>query len=293
MIHSMTGYGAARTRVRNGELVIEVRSVNGKYLECRCSLPRELMSLETDVRNTVKSTLARGNINVFVSFSNEKDSAAGFIDETSILQSLSELKRIARKAGISTDGSLDTVLRIAAMNENGTKCVVPSQLKAPLRKTLSEALKKLSTLRQREGAALAKDLKKRAASVKRETDKVRKLAPNVAAGYRKRITQQLQKLAAECNGDFDPVRVITETGVFAERTDITEELIRIDSHLDQFNATVKKGGVVGKRLDFLLQELFREINTTGNKANSAAVSGHVVRMKEELEKMREQAQNIE
>jgi len=289
----MTGYGAARTRVRNDELVVEVRSVNGRYLECRCSLPRELMSLETDVRSTVKSTLNRGNINVFVSLSNDKESAAGLIDEQRILDALSELKRIARKAGIEPAGSLDTVLRIAAMNENGAKCIVPAKLKKPLKAALQEALQKLSSLRQREGAALARDMKKRATAVRRETEKIRKLAPNVIKGYRKRIKQQLDTLSAESKMDFDPVRIITEIGVFAERTDITEELIRIDSHLDQFNATLEKGGVVGKRLDFLLQELFREINTTGNKANSAAVQSHTVRIKEELEKMREQAQNIE
>lgn len=289
----MTGYGAARSRTRNGELVVEVRSVNGRYLECRCSLPRELMSLETDVRKTVKSVLSRGNVNVFVSITSDKDSVAGIIDEERVLKAIDRLKKTARRAGITADGTLDTVLRLAAMNDNGTSCIHPAHYRKPLRKTLSTALEKLMQLRKREGTALARDLRKRVAVVQRETNRIRKLAPNVTNAYKKRIRQQLEILAAECNIDFDPVRVITETGVFAERTDITEELIRMDSHIDQFNATLEKGGVIGKRLDFLLQELFREINTTGNKANSAVVSGHVVRIKEELEKMREQVQNIE
>jgi uncharacterized protein (TIGR00255 family) len=293
MIYSMTGYGAARLRMRNGELVVEVRSVNGRYLECRCSMPRELMSLETDVRNTVKSVLSRGNINVFVSVSSDKDTVSGIIDEERVLKAIDQLKKTARRAGITADGSLDTVLRLAAMNDNGTSYINPAHYKNPLKKTLSAALEKLVQLRKREGTALARDLRKRITAVQREITRIRKLAPKVTKAYKKRIRQQLETLAVECNIEFDPVRVITETGVFAERTDITEELIRMDSHIDQFNATLEKGGVVGKRLDFLLQELFREINTTGNKANSAAVSGHVVRIKEEIEKMREQVQNIE
>ena len=289
----MTGYGASRARVRGGELSVEIRSVNGRFLEFRCSLPRELMVLETDVRDAVKHELKRGNVNVFVSYSTRQAGTAEIVDEARVRRAYTQLKRIAKSTGISAETTLDTLLRIVMLTENAFQGIEPEKLKRPLRTALQNALEGVQDLRAKEGEALERDLRKRSARIRREVDKIKQHAPEVVEQYTDRITRQLTQLAEQNGMTFDPVKVLTETGVFAERIDITEELTRIDSHLNQFDNAISKGGVIGKRLDFILQELFRETNTAGNKANSAKVSEHIVVVKEELEKMREQVQNIE
>lgn len=272
---------------------MEIRSVNGRFLECRCSVPREMMLLELEIRDAVKRVLKRGNVTVVVSYSTRPREAGKLIDESGTRRVLEQLQQVAKKAKISTDATLDTLLRIATLTENAAPGIELEAINRPLRTALKEALQGVMELRAKEGEALAKDMRKRAARIRGEMKKISALAPEVVTRYVERIRRQLDQLAEQSGTAFDPVKVVTETGVFAERIDITEEVTRMDSHLEQFETALETGGVIGKRLDFIVQELHREINTAGNKANSAEISRHIVTVKEELEKLREQAQNIE
>ena len=162
-------------------------------------------------------------------------------------------------------------------------------------KATAQAIKSHIDSRSKEGSALVADIKPRVKIINSKVAEIKKLTPLVVKAYQKRILDKIDKLKnlLDAEGEIDPVKIITEIGIFSERVDITEELIRLKAHTATFLKTLKKGGVIGKRLDFILQEMFRETTTIGNKCNNADISGAVVIMKEELEKMREQVQNLE
>ncbi len=289
----MTGYGAGRARLRGGTLDVELRSVNGRLCDIRCNFARELLPLEADVRELVKTRVARGQVTVFARLTPGAAGRAAIIDEAQARRAIATLKKIAKSVGIASEGNLDTLLRLQMLAEPAEPTVAVDELRAPVMKAVRQALRQLVGTRAKEGAALARDLRQRGRSVEREANAIGKQAPEVVKRYQARIRQRLESLQAECGVEFDPVRVLTEVGIFSERVDITEEVTRLRSHLDQFKVALNQGGRIGKRIDFILQEMFREANTIGNKCGSAAIATRVVAIKEELEKMREQAQNIE
>ena len=294
MICSMTGYGAgkARTRAANATIEVELRSVNGRSRDIRCNFPREFSALENTVRELVKKHLSRGQITVFLKYNQENADVIPF-DKKQICKAVSEFKKLAKSAGLSPEGNLDTLLRFISNNNIAQESISIEKLKVPLMKATAQAIKSHIDSRAKEGAALVKDIKSRIKVIDNKVSAIKKLAPQVVKSYQKRIAKRIDQLRKQTGVEFDPVRIITETGIFSERVDITEEIIRLKAHTETFVKTLKKGGVIGKRLDFILQEMFRETTTIGNKCNNAEISGHVVIMKEELEKMREQVQNLE
>ena len=291
MTYSMTGYGAGKARA--GKIIIdaEIKSVNGRGCDIRCNFPRELLALENDVRDVVKKQLSRGQITVFLNCSFGNDSSIS-IDEAQIKKSITQLKKIAKASGLSQEGNLDTLIRFLSNGNIVQKSFSVEKMRVPVMRAVSQAVKSNLLSREKEGCELIKDITSRVKNLHSKVTQIKKLAPLTVEAYTQRINRRLNQLKEQTGIEFDPVRVITETGVFAERVDITEEVIRLIAHIKTFQTTIKRGKVIGKRLDFLLQEMFRETTTIGNKCNNAKISSIVVTMKEELEKMREQAQNI-
>ncbi len=288
----MTGYGAGKARAANATIEVELRSVNGRSRDIRCNFPREFSVLENNVRELVKKQLSRGQITVFLKYIQGNTDTVPF-DKKQICQAVEEFKKLAKSAGLSPEGNLDTLLRFISSNNIAQENISVEKLKTPLMKATAQAIKSHIDSRAKEGAALVKDIKSRIKIIDNKVGAIKKLAPQVVKSYQERIAKRIEQLRKLTGVEFDPVRIITETGIFSERVDITEELIRLKAHIDTFVKTLKKGGVIGKRLDFILQEMFRETTTIGNKCNNAEISGHVVIMKEELERMREQVQNLE
>ncbi len=289
----MTGYGSGHARTKAAQVDVEVRTVNNRYFDVRFNFPRECVVLEAEGRERIQARIARGTVTVLMFVRQVAGVTPLAVDEAHAHAVVARLKRLALKAGLRPDGSLDTLLRVPGLVRVDNEALDPARIRAPFMKALDTALDQLIASRSREGAALAKDMRGRIAHVRAAARAIERLAPKVTERFTARLTKRFEELREQTGVEFDPVRILTETGVFAERADIAEELTRINSHLDHFASTLATGGTVGKRLDFILQELFREITTVGNKANSADISRHAVGVKEELEKLREQAQNLE
>jgi len=272
---------------------VEVRSVNGRYLEVRVNLPRELASLESEVRERVKARVVRGQVTVHVALTPARNGEAYVLDEGVLARAAAQLKRAARVADVPAEISMDTLLRIPGVLRSQEQALNAPALGALVCAALERALGRLVAVRQREGAALTRDMIKRVKHVAREFEHVARAAPRVAARVKQRLAQRMREAAKACATEFDPVRMVMEGGIAVDRVDITEELTRARSHVEQMLAALGGSESAGRRIDFLLQELFREATTAGNKANCAEIASHVVTIKEELEKLREQAQNLE
>lgn len=290
-VRSMTGFGSERLLLPLGEILTEIKSVNGKSLDIRLNLPRGFFALEMEIRKRIREKISRGTLQLQITILNSKENTFDLAFDR--LQKLSEkLKEQCELIGFKPEGNIDTLLRLYQLEKEDEPAELEEEAAAVLT-CVDSALEKLLETRQLEGAKLRQDLLDRLPALKGIVSKIKQLAPSVVSDYKKRITEQLKELSAASGVPFDPVRILTEVGVFSEKVDITEELTRLSCHLELYQNTLSSGGVIGRKLDFITQEAFREITTCGNKASNAEISSLVVAMKEELEKMREQAQNIE
>ncbi|EKP93745.1 YicC/YloC family endoribonuclease [Thermaerobacter subterraneus] len=291
MVRSMTGFGHAGAQSAEHRLAVEVRTVNHRFLDVAVRLPREYGALEDRIRRAVTQHIERGRVDVTVRIDRLTSPVRGVHVDTHLAhayyEALKELRRVLRLPGsIDVDMLLDLpdVLRVEQAEED------LDALWAALAPLLDAALRQVVAMREAEGAALAQDLAQRAARVEAQVEAVAGRAPEVVQAYRRRLEGRLAEW-----GDLavDPQRVAAEVALMAERSDISEECVRLRSHCRQFRELLAQGGPVGRRLDFLLQEMHREINTIGAKAADLDIAGRVVEVKAELEKMREQVQNVE
>lgn len=290
----MTGYGRGEATRDGVKVTVEVSSVNRKQGEVQVSLPRELEALEPRVREAIHQQVARGRLSARVTVQPVASNGAGYLRVNAALASnyASELRRLAKTLDLSGGLTLDALLRLPGVIgpealEASTEALWPL-----IERALAQALTQLVKARAREGAHLARDLRSRIATMRRLTHQIRRRAPQVARDYRRNLLARIQSLGIE-TVSADDERVLKEVVFFADRADITEELTRLESHFGQFDDCAKSGEAVGRMLDFLAQEMGREVNTIGSKANDATISRAVVSLKAELEKFREQAQNIE
>lgn len=290
-LRSMTGFGTARVVLPIGEALVEVKSVNGKNLDARFSLPQECFALEMELRRLLKERLGRGTVHLRLTIQNG-GSAAGSASPERLAGRVAELRELAGRLGLGQEGNLDTLIRLCKLEaESGVSDL--EEYQEQILQGTAAALDDLVAAREREGEVLRQDLLERLGRLAELRERIVKLAPAVVEDFNRRLTARLEELSRTAGVPFDPVRILTEVGVFSERADIAEELTRLASHFALYETALREGGVAGRRLDFVNQEIFREITTLGNKAMSAEISPLVVKMKEELEKMREQAQNIE
>jgi uncharacterized protein (TIGR00255 family) len=292
MIKSMTGYGRREAAVGTGSVVVEVRAVNHRYCEVVTRLPRTLSVLEEQLKKTVQGRCQRGRIELTVSLSGEREGGKTLRLDRSLARQyyrvLRELQKDLRLGGTIDISLLAGFRDLVSMSDQPTE---DPRLARTVSRLLTGALSDLDAMRRREGRALASDVMARLRAIRTEKQAVRARAPHVVRAYFERLKTRVATLTGQ--DPADPGRLHQELAQYADRCDITEELTRLDSHLAQFETAIKRREAVGRTLDFLLQEMGREVNTIGSKANDAEIATHVVRMKGELEKIREQVQNIE
>jgi uncharacterized protein (TIGR00255 family) len=289
-MRSMTGYGRGTALFDGRQIAIELSAVNRKQAEIALSLPRALLELEPRMRDEINAHISRGRLTVAVGLhARGGNQAAVNLGAARLYRD--QLEALRRTLKLGGEITLDQVLRGPGVLDSENVEIEVEKAWPAVRKALRTALRHFVQMRKREGKTLAADLRARALSIETKTREITVLAPQVAAHHRSALLDRAAKAALEINPSDE--RLLKEIVFFADRSDISEELTRLRSHLDQFLEHLKKEEPVGRTLDFLLQELFREINTIGNKANFLAISQIVVTVKTELEKLREQVQNIE
>ena len=291
---SMTGYGRGDSSTKGVQLAVEISSVNRRQVEVAVSLPSELDSLDADLRKIVLASVARGRVSGRVTLQrlSGKANRSILINEAQAEAYKKTLAKLADEMGLRDDLSLETILRLPGVMEAGEDEVDPVAMLPTLKRALGQALGQLQDMRSKEGANLGRDLTKRLASLRRITKRVAKRAPKVVEHHRTRLLERLAKADIDV-ADADDERFLREVVYFTDRSDISEELTRLESHFDQVDGCLISNEPVGRKLDFLAQEMFREVNTIGSKANDSEISQEVVTLKTELEKIREQVQNVE
>ena len=292
LVKSMTGYGRAVETVGGREFTVEVRSVNNRYLDCTVKLPRSLSFAEDTVKQAVKNTISRGKVDVFVSTRSEGgDDVTVSLNETVVEGYLAAMEQMAQRYGIKNDVSVSV---LASMNDVFTldkPQVDEQQLLCDLMQVVHRALEGYDAMRKTEGQALEQDLRSRGRTILDLVAAVEAGSAQTVIDYRTRLENKLREVLE--NTSIDESRILTEAAIFADKVAVDEETVRLRSHLDQMNAMLTTGGAVGRKLDFLLQEMNREANTIGSKCSDVRLARVVVDIKAELEKIREQTQNIE
>ena len=292
MIRSMTGFGRRQTTWQDGSVTVEVRSVNHRFLEVACRLPRPLNQLEETFKKAVQQRCTRGRVDLTVSIQGGRYRVGTVSLDQSLATQYHQALRTLKKS-LKLSGAIDLAL-IAGLRDVVSVSDLPPEdpkLRKLVGRLVAESLDDLVRMRLREGTALTKDMLARLKMIGEHRLSIAARAPLLTQDVFDRMKGRVEKLLGEPAPDVS--RLNQELAIFADRTDITEELVRLDSHMVQFEQTLKRAEPVGKTLDFLLQEISREVNTIGSKANDAEIAGHVIQMKSELERIREQVQNIE
>lgn len=289
----MTGFGQGFAQGHGLRVEVEISSVNRKQLDVLVNLPRPLAALEPWVVEKISHAMSRGRVQVQVSLQTTRGAAATEvrIDDRLAAASLKEMRRVAKKLGIADDITLSDLLRIhgvMVLHEAGEDV---DAVRPAIEKALDRAMRAFALMRKREGEALAKDFLKRIDVMTALTVRIGRRAPALADQYRATLRERIRTLAGAVA--ISDERIEKEVVMFADRADISEELTRLQSHLQQARGMLRQKEPAGRSLDFLAQEMFREINTIGSKAADATISAVVVQFKAELERLREQAQNIE
>jgi len=293
MVKSMTGFGRGEAEGQGYKLTVECKSINNRYLEVAPRMPRQLLSLEDGLKKTVGSYAARGRVDVFVTLEETEDKPKTLkTDKELALAYQQGIKEIAALCGIEDKLTPEMLVRLPgvfSMEKSDDDLEVIGSL---LNEALAAALTQLVAMRKQEGDKLAADLLMRRDTVLAAVAEIEKRSPLVVEEYSQKLKARIVELL-DSDKPFDEGRFATEVAYFADRSSITEELIRLDSHLGQLKELLNSDESVGRKLDFLMQELNREINTVGSKANDLAINKLVIDVKSELEKIREQVQNIE
>lgn len=292
MIRSMTGYGKDEVRLENGRITVEIRSLNHRYGEVFVKLPRSILPLESEVRKCIAERLKRGKIETFIQL--EGTGGAGGTPKVNIPLAKAYYEAFAmmkESLGLHDPVPLSLIAsqKEILLTEDSEES--PESIRDVLMEAVKKAVDHLDTMRLREGMALLEDLRARLQLLSEHFARVEERSPNAAAENIARYRTRVMQLA-EGSG-VEEVRIAQEIALMADRWDINEEMVRFKSHLKQFDETLEMDEPIGRKLDFIIQELNREVNTMGSKANDAEITSMIVELKAELEKIREQVQNIE
>jgi uncharacterized protein (TIGR00255 family) len=288
----MTGYGRGQSSFDGAKFSVELNSVNRKQSDVTVNLPREFSELEPRVRELINTRVSRGRLNVVVAFQGGASLAPRLsIDATLAGAYYKEMEKLRKELGAAGEITIETILRSPGVLRMPEESIEIENAWPHLESALAEALNDLIQMREKEGKHLAKDLIKRLKLVRQSLRKIKQLHPGVVKKYRAALHERISRAGLEVQIDDD--RLVREVIMFADKSDVSEELIRLESHLAQFAHTLRKVEPVGRTLDFITQEIYREFNTLGAKANDAEISQLVVTCKSEMEKIREQIQNIE
>ncbi|MDO8722587.1 MAG: YicC/YloC family endoribonuclease [Syntrophales bacterium] len=293
MIKSMTGYGRAETILKGKRTVAEIKSLNHRYLEVSLRLPPTLASLEMEIKKKIANVFSRGKIevNIRMDYNGSPDKVTGLDLNIPLLRSYySLLCRIKQELNMKDEITLAMMAAFRdafAAPEEGDIAAAWQLLEV----VLDEAVVALTVMREKEGDVLCRDLRDRVATVARLLDVVGNRGPQALTAYQNRLRVRIKELAGDM--EIDESRLMQEIAIMAEKSDIMEEIVRLRSHIDQFNDMLQSDQAVGRKVDFLIQEMGREVNTIGSKSGDAEISRHVIEIKSELARIREQAQNIE
>ena len=292
MIKSMTGYGRAVAAVNGREFTVELRSVNNRYLDCTVKLPRSLSFAEDAVKQAVKASVSRGKVDVFISLKSESADDTTITLNKSVLEGyLAAMRQMVAEFEVRDDISVSTVSRLPEVFSVEKPQVDEEQLLKDLLSVVEQALAGYDAMRCTEGQALDADLRSRGNTILELVSQVEQGNAQTVIDYRTRLENKLREVLESTN--IDESRILTEAAIFADKVAVDEETVRLRSHLAQMNEMLTTGGAVGRKLDFLLQEMNREANTIGSKCTDVRLARIVVDIKAELEKIREQTQNIE
>ncbi len=297
MINSMTGYGEAGVHEEKLDLSVEIKTVNNRYLKISVRTPEGCTSLESPVESMVRRRIQRGTVSVFLKIIRETTSADYQLNEEVLRKYFDQLKQMNfGGTPLSFPSVVESLLLLPGVVEEpqpSEKSCVTAEFEKLVMKVLEEALDRLDRMRAEEGRNMTGSLKEDCRFLAGEIDRLAVDAPKVTESYRQRLEERIGKVLEEKQLTFEPSDLIREIAVFADKSDVAEELVRFRSHLDQFETILEEGGACGRKLDFLTQEMFREVNTIGSKSSDAAIARVVVDMKGAIERMREMVQNIE
>ena len=292
LIKSMTGYGRAVQTVNGREFTVEVRSVNNRYLDCNVKLPRMVSFAEDAVKQAVKAAISRGKVDVYITIKSEAEVDTKITLNAAVAEGyLSAMRQMVESYGVKDDISVSTLSRLPEIFTVEKPDVDEDQLKADLLQVVAAALEGYNAFRAAEGAALDADLRSRGNTILELVSQVESGNAQTVIDYRARLYNKIKEVLASTA--IDESRILTEAAIFADKVAVDEETVRLRSHLEQMNNMLTAGGALGRKLDFLLQEMNREANTIGSKCTDVRLARIVVDIKAELEKIREQTQNIE
>ena len=288
----MTGYGRCVETVNGREFTVEVRSVNNRYLDCTVKLPRSLTFAEETVKQAVKAAISRGKVDVFITVRSEGGMEAKVTLNAAMVEGyLAAMKQMVTDYGVTDDISVSLLARMNDVFSIEREEVDEEQLLSDLMGVVKQALENYNAMRCTEGKALENDLRSRGETILTLVSQVEAGNAQTVVDYRTRLENKLKEVLA--NTAIDESRILTEAAIFADKVAVDEETVRLRSHLQQMNNMLTTGGAIGRKLDFLLQEMNRETNTIGSKCSDVRLARIVVDIKAELEKIREQTQNIE
>lgn len=292
MVKSMTGYGRAEDTLNGCTITVELRSVNNRYLDCNVRMPRLYLFAEETIKGRVQNTISRGKVDVFVTL----DMTGGEQVQVSVNQPLADgyyaaLTQLAERYGLSKDISVSLLSRFpdVLLAEKAEEDV--EQRAQDICSVLDRALADFDQMRTREGARLEADVLSRADRIEELVSLVEERSPQTVSEYRAKLEARMKEVLE--NTQLDPARILTEAAIFADKVAVDEETVRLRSHIGQLRHMLEQGGATGRKLDFLIQEFNREANTIGSKCSDIDIARHVVDIKAEIEKIREQVQNIE
>ena len=291
-MRSMTGYGHGETDYNGTKFTVELNTVNRKQSDIVINLPRDLVSLEPQIRQTINENISRGRTNVVVAYQNGSTAQRELALDVDLARSYHDAMRALQKQ-LNAPGeiTIGTILQAPGVMRTPEESFDSNAAWPAIERALRAALGQLIKMREREGKNLAKDLIHRLKAMRKQIKEIRSLHPDVVKKYRAALLERIQKAGLPIASDDE--RLLKEISFFADRSDISEELTRVESHLAEFAHHLRRHEPVGRTLEFITQEIFRELNTLGAKANDAGISQRVVACKAELERIREQIQNLE
>lgn len=291
MIKSMTGFGVAEGMMNDSAVRVEVKSVNSRYFDFNCRMPSKLSFLEVDIKKLVNKTVSRGKVMLNISIDSGRSVSSVELNEEKVLFYLKKLRAFSKKHKIEDDLKISDFLRFPDVFVEKEKPKSSAALKKDVFPFIEKAVAGLCVMREKEGLNIEKDFRKRLKVIQSKVKMIERAAKKEPTRFKKRLEDHLKNIDKKLQ--YNPERLEQEVAYLADKADITEEIVRIDSHCSAFIGIIEKGGEAGKKLDFLAQELNREANTIASKSQNAAITQNAVAIKLEIEKIREQVQNIE
>ena len=290
-MYSMTGYGRGEADINGRTLVVELKSVNHRFLDLSIKLPRALLFAEDAMKKALSARLSRGHIDVFTAYTAPDDHGALSLNPAVVGSYLSMGKELTERYGVSGELNTTTLLRMPGVVEETSVDLPEEEILELVRTATDRAVDALLKMRDQEGKAITADILGKLDEIERLTGVIEKRAPFVAEEYKAKLESTVRE--ALSGADYDEGRLLTEVALFADKCAIDEELARLHAHIDHYRKILSTEPTAGRKLDFLTQELNRETNTIGSKANDVAITENVVLLKCEIEKVREQIQNLE